>query len=372
LSGLTIGYGQSKFGGGICGGTTSRHARAYLRHVIVGSNAAENSGGGIAFFDGPILNSGIGSNWTLGESPEGNGGGLYQCHGPIRNSSIGKNKANNGGGLFQCHGIIEYNTITENSADRIGGGLALSDGPVQNNTIVGNWAHSIGGGLVNCKGTVQNCIIWGNRAFSHAQLDPADTSPIYCCIQDWTGGGEGNTDMDPKFVDRDRPDNNPATYQDNNYRVIEGSRCIDRGKTEMWMWSDVDLDGNPRVIGDAVDMGAYETNYIEVEMNFTPKTLNCSSRGKWVKAHIVLPEEFLPEDIDVSVPAWAEPIDLEYIKVLGSNPVKLEIGFIRQVFCEAVTKTDEVEITITGSLTTGQYFYGSDTIKLIDKNDRKK
>ncbi len=434
LSGLTIGYGESGFGGGICGGTTERHARGYLRHLIVGSNFAWDGGGGIAFFDGPILNSGIGSNGTYGLLPEDYGGGLYQCHGPIRNSKISKNEAGYGGGLYQCNGIIEYNTITENSADRDGGGLngcdgriqkntislnsalfgggaancngsirnntitqnsctwlggglyacngmvtnntieaneacrggglalcdsgilnnvitgnqairrssvdlgrggglylcrsvienntivfnnarddggglskctyiynniiagnyagvtggglhdcdsrirnnviaeneavnhggglAYCDGLVHNNTIVGNYAHSIGGALISCKGTIQNCIMWGNEALSHPQLDPADAKPIYCCIENWSSGGEGNTNAAPKFVDPDGPDDNPATYQDNNYRLVDGSKCIDAGKTEMWMWSDVDLDGNPRVFFGGksltVDMGAYE------------------------------------------------------------------------------------------------------------------
>jgi hypothetical protein len=109
---------------------------------------------------------------------------------------------------------------------------------------------------------VQNCIIWGNEALSHSQLDPAETEPIYCCVENWSSGGEGNINAAPKFVDPDGPDNDPATYHDNDYRLVDGSKCIDVGKTEMWMWSSVDLDGNPRVFFGGksltVDMGAYE------------------------------------------------------------------------------------------------------------------
>ena len=457
ISGLTIGYGKAPFGGGILGGTSDRHARAYLRHVSVGSNAAEDSGGGIAYFDGTILNSGIGSNWTLGADPKGNGGGLYQCHGPIRNSEIGKNTSQHGAGLYQCNGIIEYNTIFENSADRYGGGLNDCDGLVryntitnnsglwaggaancdgeiryntisqnsctwlggglymcsgwitnniidaneacrggglslcdayvfsntitnnsavrlssidpgnggglykctglirnntiafnnardhggglsfcdayiyaniiagnhargsggglyeciqtrnnliagneadnhggglfrcdqfvENNTIVGNYAHSIGGGLASCTGKVQGCIVWGNTALSHPQLDPADIKPTYCCIQNWTGGGEGNTSADPKFIDADGPDNNPATYLDNNYRLVDGSKCIDVGKNESWMVHDVDLDGNPRVFfGEkslTVDMGAYEYASFPFRIVKVEKTSSGQQRLTW-------------------------------------------------------------------------------------------
>ncbi|NQT84288.1 hypothetical protein HQ563_14775 [bacterium] len=73
---------------------------------------------------------------------------------------------------------------------------------------------------------------------------------------------EGQKIRDTYVVDRDGADNNPATYQDNNYRLVDGSKCIDQGRTETWMWSDVDLDGNPRVLFGGksltVDMGAYE------------------------------------------------------------------------------------------------------------------
>jgi len=194
--------------------------------------------------------------------------------------------------------------------------------------------------------------------------------------------GEGNIDADPCFVlpgywaDANDPNiivepNDPnAVWIEGDYHLLPASPCIDTGDPNyIPSPNETDLDGNPRVIGDAVDMGAYESNYIKVEMNFIPKTVNCNSKGNWVKAHITLPDEFLPEDVDVNTPAWAEPIDLEseYIKVLGSHkgPVKLEIAFDRQAFCDAITEPGQLEVTIIGSLTTGQNFYATDSIKII-------
>ncbi|GAG50953.1 unnamed protein product, partial [marine sediment metagenome] len=132
--------------------------------------------------------------------------------------------------------------------------------------------------------------------------------------------------------------------------------------------NETDLDGNPRVIGDAIDMGAYETNYIQAAMKLTPQMLNCNSKGNYVKAHLTLPEGFLPEDVDVNESAIAEPMgaESEYIKVLGAGtgPVKFEICFDREAFCETITETGEAEITVIGSLTTSRYFYATDTIKI--------
>ena len=103
-------------------------------------------------------------------------------------------------------------------------------------------------------------------------------------------------------------------------------------------------------------------------MKLTPQMLNCNSKGKYVKAHFVLPEGFLPEDADVNEPAMAEPMgaESEYIKVLGNDdgPVRLEIAFDRETFCAQITETGEVEITVIGSLTTSRYFYATDTIKI--------
>ena len=104
------------------------------------------------------------------------------------------------------------------------------------------------------------------------------------------------------------------------------------------------------------------------DMKLTPRTLNCNSKGKYIKAHFVLPEEFLPEDVDVNKPAWAEPMgaESESIRVFGNNegPVKLEICFDREAFCDSVTETGEVEVTVIGSLTTSRYFYATDTIRI--------
>jgi hypothetical protein len=48
-------------------------------------------------------------------------------------------------------------------------------------------------------GPIINCIIWQNAAPDYPQLGP-DENPVYCCIQDWTGGGTGNISEDPLFT----------------------------------------------------------------------------------------------------------------------------------------------------------------------------
>ena len=37
-----------------------------------------------------------------------------------------------------------------------------------------------------------------------------------------------------------------------------GSPCLDAGTDEDWMWSAVDMDGNPHILNGSIDMVAYE------------------------------------------------------------------------------------------------------------------
>jgi hypothetical protein len=178
-----------------------------------------------------------------------------------------------GGGIGFCNGIIENNLIAGNVAP-CGGGITFSNAIFRNNVVLGNAAPgNHGGGLAHLGtssynpplgGSVSNCIVWGNTSPTGPQVHQS-VRPTYCCVQDWTEGGEGNTDLNPQFVDADGPDNDPNTYGDNDYHLMPGSPCIDVGVNEDWMAGAVDLDGKPRILlgttSLTVDMGAYEYRF---------------------------------------------------------------------------------------------------------------
>jgi len=285
LAGFTIRNGSADNGGGICGGARDRRARPTIRYNTITNNLAVDSGGGLAFCDGVIQDN------TIANSSATGGGALAYCHGIIRRNVISDNSAETGGGLYKCNAVIEANTISANSATSTatmtlggglcrcdgaiqsnlicgnaavqsfsgGGGLSFCAGPVRNNTIVSN-RSSFGGGIAWCYGTFRNCIIWGNSAGSDGQQH-GFRDMTYTCIQ---GGatGQGNIMGSPVFADADGPDDDPNTYEDNDYRLSAGSPCIDSGVTEDWMADGLDLQGNPRLWRGksslTVDMGAYE------------------------------------------------------------------------------------------------------------------
>ncbi|MDP2895451.1 MAG: right-handed parallel beta-helix repeat-containing protein, partial [bacterium] len=266
-----------RYGGGV------KECHGLLENNTISGNSAGDDAGVYAC-DGLIQNNTICHNWAGRD-----GGGVSDCTGTIRgniishnsvgrdgaglhwlfstagiiqnNIVVGNSAGRNGGGLNGCQGTIRNNLIAGNSAAESGGGLYGCYEPIRSNTIVGNSAGVSGGGLASCPTGVLNCVIWGNDAASGAQLSEAP-APRYSCIEKWEQGGEGNVAQDPRFVDPDGPDDDPETYEDNNYRLSPDSPCIDVGLNESWMGDAVDLDRNSRIFRGVssltVDMGAYE------------------------------------------------------------------------------------------------------------------
>ncbi len=143
-----------------------------------------------------------------------------------------------GGGVARC---TLYNCLViSNYSGVIGGGAYSST--LYNCTVVGNSAVHGGGGIV---GTAYNSIIYNNANrvgtatnYSGALID-CDSTPH--------AAGPGNITNDPAFV-------NPAA---GDYELASNSPCINSGDN-LYVSTTNDLDGNPRISGGRVDMGAYE------------------------------------------------------------------------------------------------------------------
>ena len=269
----TISGNSAGWGGGLddCDGI--------IEGNTVSRNEAEDNGGGFYYCDGTVENNTITEN-----SASQYGGGLFRCDARVETNIIMANTAGFGGGLDECDGNIFSNLIARNSADHSGGGLANCNGGYANNTIAENSAAR-GGGLADCEGTMRNCIVWGNTAPSGPQTAGGSLLVTYSCIQNWSGGGTGNTNDNPNFMDPDGPDNNPGAYADNDYRLKPNSPCVDAGDNRAWMVTAVDLDGNPRILNgrysDTVDIGAYEYVLFNFRLLSVEKTPDGKIRLTW-------------------------------------------------------------------------------------------
>ena len=373
ITNCAISGNSARYGGGICcGGAYDGGGGMFeITNCDIKENLAEFSGGGI-YCGGEGTRYGPGGIFIItdctinGNSAASDGGAIY-CEDDniftMTNCIMAENQGFNGGGIYFMYSnpTITNCTFTGNSA-LDGNGLAFD-----------SWNQNYPSNL-----QMTNSILWdgGDEIFNE------DNSAITITYSDVQGGwpGESNIDADPCFVqpgywdtNGTPEDANDDVWVDGDYHLLPDSPCIDAGDPNYIPEpNETDLDGNPRVNGGRIDMGAYETNYIEAAMKFTPQTLNCNSKGNWVKAHLTLPEGFVIEDMDANTPGVIVLLGIEsdYINVFINEDglVELEIGFERAAFCAAGIDYGPAEVMVIGKLTSGQDFYGTDTIRIIGNN----
>src|SRR6185436_14750571 len=111
-----------------------------------------------------------------------------------------------------------------------------------------------------------NCIAYFNTAADGANYDSYGISILNysCTTPQPTNGGFGNITNAPLFV-------NQAS---GNLRLQSNSPCINAGLNAPAP-AGSDLDGNPRIVGYTVDMGAYESPIsIALQLTITPSGTN--------------------------------------------------------------------------------------------------
>ncbi|MFN8473345.1 MAG: choice-of-anchor Q domain-containing protein [Anaerolineae bacterium] len=272
LDGFTITGGNATSGSdcpGLCGGGMYNNGGSpTLTNVTFSGNSATHDGGGMYNRDGsPTL-----TNVTFsGNSARIAGGGMDNEGGGPTLTNVtfsGNSAARFGGGM---DGGIENEggsptltnvTFSGNSVGFFGGGMAIWGGsPILTNvTFSGNYGGGGGGGMYNSGSpTIRNSILWGDSGGEIVNDSGGSASVSYSIVQQTSGvyPGMGNFNKDPLFV---TPITAPAQATKGNLRLQYASPAINAGTNSVADPSlpPTDLDGNPRVVGGTVDMGAYE------------------------------------------------------------------------------------------------------------------
>jgi len=252
LEGFTLTNGA----GGTGGGALCQSASSTLINCIIVSNSAQNGGG---VFQGTCSNctlkwnsaqngGGVQNGYLIGclliSNSASFGGGAYtstltSCK-LLGNSAIG----GSGGGAFR--GLMTNCLVLGNVASDTGGVWTGNADLLYNCTIVSNTATATHGGVR--EGVLLNCICYYNTAPS-SDPDPNGypLSISNSCITPMRSGA-GNITNAPLFVD-------PAN---GDYHLQSNSPCINAGANLFTTGTTNDLDGNPRIQGGTVDMGAFE------------------------------------------------------------------------------------------------------------------
>ncbi len=244
IDGFTICNGKYYWGGGVSCGAGS----ATIANNIIACNSADNGsgsgmGGGI-YVSGVSAAPVIAGNIIMANTAGTNGGGIY-CDAystlTLSNNVVIGNGAKQGGAIYctSLHGFdVINNTIAYNIASSNGGAMNFSSSAVAaiTNTIVAFNSSGINGNGSDTVTLQYNCI-YGNDEYDFSGL----ADPI---------GANGNFSSDPHLAD--------PIY--GNVHVQPGSPCIDAGDDSVVLHDGVDIDGQPRVYGARVDIGADESD----------------------------------------------------------------------------------------------------------------
>jgi predicted outer membrane repeat protein len=242
-----------RYGGGIMSSSTN------VTQCTVTENTAARGGGLYAM-------SGLVENCTIsGNGADDFGGGIYMSGAPVAKCTITGNSSSNGGGIYNTSDSeITSCVVNSNTATGYGGGIYNwgSISTITNCTISANTAANNGGGVYNTYNdspTLVNCVLWGNSDSTSCiqDDDPNDSYIAY--------GGETNHNIDdnPLFL-RDPNDGGDGWGTGDNddfgdLHLQAGSPCVDTGDPYLPILpQEMDIDGQPRLMGGRVDMGADE------------------------------------------------------------------------------------------------------------------
>ena len=248
---------------------------------VVSGNSAARGGGAFTGLNGELQlqQSSISGN-TVTSTATQSGGGVYgyRCTDvTITESTVSGNSANReGGGIlaYNCPLLVVNSTVAYNMSTLSGGGgIYVENGTASiiNSTISSNSAPNAGGMLLaNATATLSNTIVSANSV-DPAYLSSADigakTSKLnaqFCLLGAAMTGAINGSNVGNIFTDSP----GLGALQDNGgptltMALLDGSAAIDSGSNAL-AWDDghelIDdqRPGHPRVVGSAVDIGAFE------------------------------------------------------------------------------------------------------------------
>ena len=292
LSNVSFSGNTARLGGGIVNFFGSNPT---LTNVNFSGNTAQQGGGMYNENSNPIL----ADVSFISNEASFHGGGMdnFENSAPtlVNVSFIGNSADRDGGGISnEGSTLLLTNVLFSGNKADVGGGIwngvraasppgAVSNMRLTNVSFSGNFAR-FGGGIRNFTGgnaDIRNSVFWNNRdrngtGSAAASIDSVagiTQSISFSLVQGcrpggtWTAscrtdGGNNLADTDPLFIAAVDPGSAPTLA--GNLRLSVGSPVIDVGNNAFIPEGvTTDLDGNPRIFGPRVDLGAFEGDFAD-------------------------------------------------------------------------------------------------------------
>ena len=317
---------SATYGGGLSGGTN------ILTNSNVYGNIANEEGGGFNYGTSTLTSSNV-----YGNSADF-GGGFYEGTNILTSSEIYSNSANGGGGFYWGASTLTASSLYGNTA-AIGGVFYYGTNMLTNSDVYGNSAASAGGGFYFGNNTLINVLAYNNSSSYGSVFNEGNNEIVNSTIvsnngaiyyDDRESGGLNgeltayNTifvgDFDRglneayfntsfvdhcTFTDTDLPyamnisnprygftDSQFAASSNGDYRLNASSMAINNGSDALWNANSnnvtADIEGSVRIIGSSIDLGAYESAYINAFPILSVESAITANEGTFVSLNPVI------------------------------------------------------------------------------------
>ena len=222
---------------------------------LVNGNGNNDNGGAIFINDTLTLN-----NCTLADNLATGGGAVFGSNAStltLNGCTLARNTANGGGAIFTSGSLSLLNcTLAGNRAGQ-GGGIYANDLSLLNCTVTGNFLSTIGaGGGIFANGTVtlDNSIVADNQAYG----DPNVSGTIAAGSRNNViGGSAAQAGLDPDGLKNNGGPTDTIALTTRGSAVNRGSNDAANG-----LATDQRGPGFPRIVSGKVDIGAFESAFI--------------------------------------------------------------------------------------------------------------
>ncbi len=349
-------------------GIRFEHGQASVLNSVFTGNISDRVGGGIANYWTTLLveDSTFHQNYARVYGGGISNGGIFSTEGggdfTLFRSTLSENSTvHNGGGIYTNYGLtrILNSTLSGNSTLYTGGGIYLGtpnqidpfsapnvEGPAEmeifSSTITGNSANSKSGIYTKSQIEITNSIVAGNTVNNSGSQNYGPITAYNCIIQDSIAGL-----LDPVLRDNGGPTKTHA--------LIAGSAAINAGDSTQVIQAGIEFDqrgtGFDRIVGTAVDIGAYEVDifHAQIDLRIVDEPTATAANGE---------AEDLPANL-----LWIDEWGSYWLEIWISTPSTTDRG----ILSAALQLSYDTSITTPTSIEYGQAFSINQTGDINDQ-----